>query len=425
MTDEDGSLRSSNITLSPKHRKPDMNIGVQTISIPYSAAHIPRVAYICADPGVPVFGRKGCSVHVQEVIRALLRAGAQVELFATRVDGEPPAGLEDLPVHELPTIPKGTLREREHAATVANGDLYAALERAGYFDLVYERYSLWSFMGMEYARAKGVPGLLEVNAPLIEEQAEHRGLLDRERAEWIACKVFGGATALLAVSEEVADYLRRGFPDIQGRVRVVPNGVSVQRFQLGMKPALPTSPGTFTVGFVGTLKPWHGLPTLVSAFGSLYSRAANARLLIVGDGPERESLESLLSESGLAGAAHFTGAVDPACVPGLLASMDVAAAPYPDGPNFYFSPLKVYEYMAAGLPVVASCIGQLGRLIIDNENGLLCPPGDAEALAAALAKLHADPLLRARLGQAARATVLREHSWDRVAERILDFQSKK
>src|SRR5262249_20708231 len=148
---------------------------------------------------------------------------------------------------------------RARTALAANDALRATLERAGPFDLVYERYSLWSFAGMEYARGRGTPGLLEVNAPLIEEQAEHRGLVDRAGAGRVAGRAFAAATALLAVSEEVAAYLGR-YPGARGRVRVVANGVDPGRFPDGLRPSRPGPPGTWTVGFVGTLKPWHGLP---------------------------------------------------------------------------------------------------------------------------------------------------------------------
>jgi glycosyltransferase involved in cell wall biosynthesis len=101
--------------------------------------------------------------------------------------------------------------------------------------------------------------------------------------------------------------------------------------------------------------------------------------------------------------------------------MDAAVAPYPRLSRFYFSPLKVYEYMAAGLPVVASRLGQLEGLIQDGINGLLCPAGDAVALAAALGELRVDLALRRRLGEAARASVLRHHTWEAVVNRILSL----
>jgi glycosyltransferase involved in cell wall biosynthesis len=160
---------------------------------------------------------------------------------------------------------------------------------------------------------------------------------------------------------------------------------------------------------------------LVEAFALLQRAVPNARLLIVGDGPERSRLEEHLRSHRLHEAACFTGAVGPHEVPRLLASMDVAVAPYPGLSFFYFSPLKVFEYIAAGLPVVASRVGQVATVIQHEVNGLLCPAGDAGELTAALLRLHREPELRSRLGQAARATVLQNYTWEAVAGRILNL----
>jgi glycosyltransferase involved in cell wall biosynthesis len=101
--------------------------------------------------------------------------------------------------------------------------------------------------------------------------------------------------------------------------------------------------------------------------------------------------------------------------------MDVGTAPYSSRPDFYFSPLKLYEYMAAGLAVAASKLGQIAEVIEDGIDGLLCQPDDAAALATALLNLRADPALRRRLASAARQKVLRHNSWDAIALRILSF----
>lgn len=379
-----------------------------------------RIAYVSADLGVPIFGRKGCSIHAQEVLSALLRRGAQVDLFTTSAEGEPPPGLENLTLHCLPRPPKGDPAAREQAAMAGNADLQSALEQAGTFDFVYERYSLWSYAALEFARAAGVPALLEVNAPLIEEQAQYRVLIDRAGAERVAERAFGAATGLLAVSDEVAAWLER-FPAAQGKIHVVPNGIRPERFPEGTVPTLPAAVGVFTVGFVGTLKAWHGLSALVEAFEILHKKNPASRLLLVGDGPERESVVADLTRRGLLEATTFTGAVAPGEVPGLLASMDVAVAPYPPLSTFYFSPLKVYEYMAAGRAVVASRIGQLQSLIEPEVNGLLVPPGDAPALARALERLLVEPELRSGLGRRARATVLQNYTWDGVVQRIFSL----
>src|SRR6266545_4049455 len=297
-----------------------------------------RIAYVCADAGVPIFGRKGCSVHVQEMVRALQRRGASVDLFAARVDDPPPPGLESLRVYRIPAVGDGEPPSHTAAMAALNRELAAALDGAGPYDLVYERYSLWSFAGMEHARAA----------------------------------------------------------------------------------ATPAPPGTFTVGFVGSMKRWHGLPVLIEAFARLQTRVAASRLLLVGAGPEDAAVRAALTDRGLALASCLTGAVAPGEVPAFLTSMDAAIAPYPESRGFYFSPLKVYEYMAAGRAVVASGVGQVAAVIRHDVNGLLCPPGDSVALAAALERLQREPELGARLGRAARVCALQRHSWEGVAERVLE-----
>jgi glycosyltransferase involved in cell wall biosynthesis len=377
-----------------------------------------RIAYVCADPGVPVFGWKGSSVHVQEVIRALVGQGHQIELFATRWEGAAPTDLGNVIVRPLPPISGLDPAQRERAALAANPAIAAILERQGPFALVYERYSLWNYAGMEYARANGIPGLLEVNAPLIEEQTGYRVLEDRAGAESVAERVFAAASLIITVSREIAAHLER-YPAVRGRIHVVPNGINPQRFPAGVRPTSPAPPGIFTVGFVGSLKSWHGLPTLVAAFALHHQKDPACRLLLVGDGPERATVAAEVEARGLIRATRLAGAVPPQEVPGLLASMDVAVAPYPGLPRFYFSPLKVLEYMAAGLPVVASRIGQLAELIHHGRDGILCPAGDTVALAQAFEQLRVDPELRGALGKAARAKVLRDHTWEAKVLSIL------
>lgn len=377
-----------------------------------------RLAYVSADPGVPVFGRKGNSVHVQEVVRALRGLEIDVELFARRIDGDAPPGLEDVPVHRLPKLPSAKDPSRERRALESNGEIRAMLEQAGPFDVIYERYALFSFAGMEYAQASGVPGLLEVNAPLIEEAARYRGLDRIAAAREASERAFSAATRLVAVSEEVASWLRTQV-DPPDRTVVVPNGVAPGRFPEGLRPAIPHEPGTFTVGFVGSLRPWHGLSVLADAFLRLRALDPASRLLVVGDGPAREELVTALSNGGALEGARLTGAVSPEEIPALLASMDVAVAPYPALSGFYFSPLKIYEYLAAGLPVVASRIGQITAIVQDGINGLLCAPGDAAGFAGALDRLRRDRDLCGKLGRGARASIGEEQTWDGVARRLL------
>jgi glycosyltransferase involved in cell wall biosynthesis len=378
-----------------------------------------RIAYVSADRGVPVFGMKGCSLHVQEVVRAFRGRELDVSLFAAAVRGEPPADLHGIHLHKLKHTAVSDVSERERTGCDANRDTLTRLHASGPFDLVYERYSLWSHAGMNYAREVGIPGVLEVNAPLIEEQEKYRGLIDRSAAERIARSCFEYANTLIAVSEGVADYLEQ-FTEARGKIHVVPNGVNPARFQT-TRSVRSAPPGIFTVGFVGTLKPWHGLEGLFESFTRLLVQHPQVRLLIVGDGPEAGKLHKRIASAGLDKIIEMTGAIRPEDIPQQLARMDVGVAPYPDDPDFYFSPLKVYEYMAAGLPVVASRIGQLDGLVVHEQNGLLYKPGDSNGLSTALARLTENRAWARDLGKAARQSILAAHTWDDRIEQILQL----
>ena len=373
-----------------------------------------RIAFVCADPGVPVFGTKGASVHAQGVIGAFLSTGADVEVFAARLGGEAPSALRDAVLHEHGRPVTRDAAERERALAAANEPLGERLLERGPFDLIYERHALFAWAGMRAARIAGTPGVLEVNAPLVEEQATHRILVDRATAEAGVRRSFADAGAIVAVSAELRRDLER-YTEARGKLQVIPNAVDPRRFPAPR----PREDRPFTVAFVGTLKPWHGLSTLVDAFARLRERIPAARLLVIGDGPGRATLEDDLAAAGLAHAARLTGAVDPGEVGALLGEADVSVAPYTADAERYFSPLKAVEGMAAGVPLVASRVGQLPELVRDGETGVLCEPGDAADVASALVMLAEDLDRRRRIGAAGRAWVLREHTWDRVAQRIL------
>ena len=379
-----------------------------------------RIAYVSTDPGVPVFGSKGASVHVQAVVRELLRRGAEVHLVAARVGGERPRGLEDVVVHELPRITGEPGAERESSAkssAAAAAEVLARVHAEAPLDLVYERYSLWSDAAMTWSRYHDVNGVLEVNAPLVDEQAQHRVLADRDGAEAIATQAFDAATSVVTVSEPVAQWVARRVTSDRGHVHVVPNGVDtrfIRPVTTGDREATP-----FTVGFVGTLKPWHGVEVLLEAFARLARTDADVRLRLVGDGPQRDALAAQADRLGVADRVDLVGAVVPEEMPAQLAAMDVAVAPYPQLPDFYFSPLKIYEYLAAGLPVVASDIGPCADILDDGDLGVLVAPGDVPGLAAVLAGLRNDPLIRADLGRAGRDAAVTRHDWGLVVSRIL------
>lgn len=171
------------------------------------------------------------------------------------------------------------------------------------------------------------------------------------------------------------------------------------------------------VGFVGSLKPWHGVDVLLEAIRRLAGSHPRLRLLVVGDGPMRSSLEEFTRRAGLEGVVTFAGAVPYAAVPGHLAALEIATAPFLFTDDFYFSPLKVVEAMAAGLPVVASRLATVESML--GGTGVLVEPGDPAALASGLDRLLGDPALARSLGERARERCVSELAWDDVARRIV------
>ncbi|HLE57681.1 MAG TPA: glycosyltransferase family 4 protein [Rhodothermia bacterium] len=375
-----------------------------------------RVAYVSADPGVPVFGSKGCSVHVQAYLRAFLERGADLTLFSRQIGDEIPPDFQPVRAMRLPRPLVTAAVEREQALLAGDAELTLALEAMGPFDLVYERQALWTQAAMTFADRIGIPGILEVNAPLVDEQEQHRVLLDRQGAERATRAALEAASLIVAVSDQVAARVCSE-PHIEAKTIVVPNGVDVDRFKPRARPR--ESGESFTIGFVGTLKPWHGLDDLLQAFKSIADHDPSVRLLIVGDGPERNRTEQTLDAIGLRSRATLTGSVAHEHVPEWVASMDVAVAPYPSSATCYFSPLKLYEYMACAVPVVASDTGQISDTITNEVDGLLYEPGDANGLARAILAVKESPSLAARLGAAGRECVVSKHTWSASLDRVL------
>lgn len=370
-----------------------------------------RLAYLCVDPGVPVFGTKGASVHVQEIVRAWRNRGADVTVYCTRAGSDVPADLADLAVVVIPVTGKGAEREASQAAAAAELARRVIDDGAS---AVYERYSLFSDALARVTARLRIPGFLEVNAPLIDEQRTHRTLHDEATATTALQVQVSAAARTVCVSDPVATWVRnRVDPQHHERIRTVANGVNIDRIRPSTE-----APGTPVVAFVGTLKPWHGVETLIEAQAS-GSRTWTLR--IVGDGPQGHELRTLAAKVGAD--VEFTGAVAPESVPEVLAGCSIAAAPYPSTQNAgdqYFSPLKIYEYCAAGLPVVASRVGQVPQIIDDGVTGLLVEPSDPYALAEAIDGLAAAPLARAAMSSAARRVATERHSWDTVLNRITE-----
>jgi len=400
-----------------------------------------RIAYLSADRGVLVTGCNGASTHIREFANALAAKGAEVKILSARADegsSRTPLECELIGVDTDPALRRLRQRTAQMAGTTSATGTQAseihglllnqtvlehleALHRRWPIELVFERYSLWSIAGFQFAGRHRIPFFLEVNAPLTAQQEDYRTLYNAVTARALERTLLSSADRVAVPSRALAEYVsQHGCPS--RRVRQIPCGVSRELFPSPRSPeTIAEQRDEFIVGFLGSLKPWHGVEILLEAFGKLREKSKAYRLLVVGDGPLRSLVEDYGRRHRASGSVTVTGEVAHTDVPRYLARMDVGLATYPPLPLFYFSPLKVFEYAAAGVPIVASSSGQIAEILEPGVNGLLHTPGNVEEIVRHVEELRTRPILRVRFARRARRTVLKGYTWDRQAGRLLGF----
>jgi glycosyltransferase involved in cell wall biosynthesis len=362
-----------------------------------------RIVYTAIDQTVP--GSVGGSVHVQAVAEGLAALGHEVHALAA--PGATPLRVSG--VHWYPVAAPGG---RPQLRLLRSAAVRRIVDRVRPH-VVIERYHNFGGEGVRAARAAGARLVLEVNAPIVDHPGSRKRLLDRALIveplrrwrDWQCAHADLFVTPTRAVLPEWIP---------SARVLELEWGADTDRFRPGLRAPLPFQrpPGLLAV-FAGAFRAWHGAIHLVEAIRQLRSQGMqDVSAVFVGRGPELEAVREAARDLPVV----FTGALPHEAVPAVLASADVGVAPFDasrHGPlaiDFYWSPLKVFEYMASGLPVVTPRLPRLARLVDDGREGILYDPSVPGALAAALKDLR-DAAVRERMGTAARARVVRDFSW--------------
>ncbi|MCO6414976.1 glycosyltransferase family 4 protein [Siccirubricoccus sp. KC 17139] len=364
--------------------------------------------------------RDGMSVHLDSLVAALRAEGHEVLVVGPSAYEEAGFGGES----RLTALVRRLLPRfaAELAELAYSFPAYLRLARAAHAfrpEAIYERYNLFFLSGALLARRLKLPFLVEVNAPLAEERARFGGLALGALARWTERFVWRAADRALPVTEVLAGHLRAAGVAPE-RILVVPNGIDLAEFP---DPAPPAPKPAVTLGFVGFVREWHGLDAVVRAIAG-FQGDMPLELLVVGEGPARPGLEALAAELGIADRVRFTGLAGREAIPGLVAGFDIALQP---ASVAYASPLKVFEYMAAGRAIVAPDQPNIREVLRDGETALLFDPAAPGAMWAAVERLARDPALRARLGAAARAEVVaRDLTWAGNARRVAAlFQAER
>ncbi|HFD79732.1 MAG TPA: glycosyltransferase [Gammaproteobacteria bacterium] len=333
---------------------------------------------------------------------------------------------DEFDVHAAVFEAGGVLEQRLEAAGIAVYHLdkkegldyglvrrLAALSRMIGADVIHSNnYSAWLYSVLA-TRLGGAGVCVHTEHSSVEGSERRRYLL-----EWLLSH---GTHSVIAVSEKVRDNLARRARISERRLHYIPNGIDTARFaplpevREAVRSRFGLAAGDVVVGAVGRLVPVKNHRLLVEAFARAHRHCDRLRLLLVGEGPEREAIEASIAEQGMGGQVILAG--ERQDIDSVLNAMDIyVLSSFSEGMS-----LSLLEAMSAGLPVVATAVGGNVDLVDDGVSGLLVPSADAASMQQALVDLAADAEMRTRMGQASREIVLARYSRDAMIGRYSDI----
>lgn len=377
-------------------------------------------------------------IHIAEIQRAFRELGHEVlEVALVPAGGaegvrREPGAMVRIASRLAASVPPTGYELLELAGNAVTAARLTAAVRTAKPDLVYERYSLHNAAGALATRTARVPLVLEVNAPLAEERAKHgrsprnAGLAFPRLAMRVERAIWRAATAIVTVSTPLADLLVKAGVE-RRRILVLPNAVRREMMRAGSGAAAVRTAHGFAArdvvfGFTGWFRPWHGLEAFLEAFADANLAAEGARVMLVGEGQALPALREIVTRRKIADAVAFTGAVGRDAISDHIAAFDIALQPHA---TQYASPMKIFEYLALGKPVVAVRTPAIAEVLHDGIDSILFEPGDTPALVGGVRRLLRDGELRLRMSLAARESVIRRgFFWDENARRTLEHLSR-
>lgn len=350
-----------------------------------------RLAYLSLETPRP---GQASQTHIDEIIAGLKDCGWQVELFATSSGG---------------ASARSSIFRRLLGYVKAQTALGTRLRA---FDAVFIRSHFMALPLTLWARWRGIPVVHEINGTPADIGVTYRWLKPLSPLfSWLYRTQYRSAAHLLAVTPGLVDWVK-AFAG-HDRVTLVSNGANTDLF----KPEGAPSPveGRYVV-FVGGLVAWHGIGTMLAALKEP-DWPGDLRLVIVGDGIERSKVEQALTDRKLLWLGRQPYDAVPAIVRGALASLCVIENQ--DGRSASgVAPLKLFEAMACGVPVIASDLPFQAELVREADAGLIVPPAAAPAIASAVKALADAPEKARTLGRNGAAYVAREAGWHHRSQEI-------
>jgi len=384
----------------------------------------------------PLYLADGSLIHRHELVSNMAKLENEIHIFTT--DSSTLSHLDNIRCHY---VRPGSLL----GLTIHYFRSYAVLVSSETFDVLYTRNPNFGFLAGLFCRSRckalvyELNGIPEDETSLIKSRnGEEKSLQESKTGELsryfssaksrlkilVLKKALGFSDKIIAVTPGIKANIESAYQIPGEKITVVPNGANTFLFkpleQDACRKGLGLDPEAHYVCFVGNLAPWQGVEYLVKAAPLILSRYPDCRFLIVGDGVMKNELLNVSRELGIEDRFIFTGVVPYDCVPGYINASDVCAAPFILARNakIGLSPLKLYEYMACGKPVVASAISGVADALEASKGGLSVPPENPEALAEAISKLLENQDLRADMGSKGLSYVTENYSWYSVAKQV-------
>lgn len=373
-----------------------------------------RILYL--SPSEPYPGTHAGFTHVHNLIKHLVIEGDQVTLIAgqpeqsnaTTNDEMRPDPIPGLKVHHISSSDPIT-RNRKLLAKVVS------LCKKEQFDLIHERFEMAGTAGAVAAKLAHLPLVLEVNDPFLELNAQPSFRYPLSLSKQLQ---FGSADALICQTPQIKQAIWDTSPNT--KVYVIPNGADPDAF-----PASPL-PHTKRIGFMGNFMPWHGVQHLIQAFSRVQKEDEDTQLLLVGNpGSQKDPIQRLINELGIdPEKVIMTGPVPSNMVPTLLSSCRILVAPFAPGEDvirkdhyakygFWWSPIKLFEYMSLGRPVVAADVGMVSKYL--KHAGLTYPTGDIEQLTEKIITFLNDEPMAREAGGRGRKRIETSYNWRTIA----------
>jgi len=289
-------------------------------------------------------------------------------------------------------------------------------------NMVYERYSLFMFASVWWAKRHNIPIVLEINDSCQVQRVRHLTF------KWLAAKIegwiFRNATGLVFISSRFQQVAKQAYNNIAPSV-VSPNAADLDKFIIDENAgtALRVELGIddkLVLGYVGAFVHWHGIDWFVDLISERLKESPNLVLLLVGDGVAFEPIKKRIEQAGVNSQVIMPGKVEHSMVATYLSAMDFGILP---DSNDYGSPMKLFEFMAMGKGMVAPDFSPIAEVVTDNETSWLFPAGDKQACIEKVLTIASDKNSHKKIGLNARAYIERERQWKHNAEQLLSLVS--